>query len=257
MIQLFVSGLPLNVDEQLLKKMLSGLEGVEWAELIRDLDSGESRGMATIRFINDWMASKGLEYLQGIKGSARSLTEVRYMPATLPGEMALRDWLHRFAQEVLIDIGIVEGQTVLDYGCGEGTFTIPCAKIVGSKGKVYALDSREEALQTVNKSMESEELTNIGTVLQKGGLLPLPFADGTVDVVLVYDVMHMTKDKLALLKELHRLLKNKGWLSVFPMHMGNEPMLEVALGSGLFQLRDNYCPRVCQSPSTILNFDKL
>ena len=42
--------------------------------------------------------------------------------------------------EVLRRIGIKRGQTVLDFGCGYGAYTIPVAEIVGEQGRVYALD---------------------------------------------------------------------------------------------------------------------
>ena len=32
---------------------------------------------------------------------------------------------------------------VIDYGCGPGRYTLPIAKLVGPKGKVFAVDRRE------------------------------------------------------------------------------------------------------------------
>ena len=40
----------------------------------------------------------------------------------------------------LDEANITEGMTVLDYGCGPGTYTIAAAKMVKETGKVYALD---------------------------------------------------------------------------------------------------------------------
>ena len=41
--------------------------------------------------------------------------------------------------------GYIEpGQTVLDIGCGPGTFSIAMAKMVGESGKVIAVDVQEE-----------------------------------------------------------------------------------------------------------------
>ena len=48
------------------------------------------------------------------------------------------------ALEVLRRIGIKKGQTVLDFGCGYGAYTIPVAEIVGEQGRVYALDKDKE-----------------------------------------------------------------------------------------------------------------
>ena len=44
-------------------------------------------------------------------------------------------------------IGIKIGQTVLDFGCRVGHYTIPAAEIVGNSGIVYAIDSEQQALK--------------------------------------------------------------------------------------------------------------
>ncbi|MCK4308341.1 methyltransferase domain-containing protein, partial [candidate division WOR-3 bacterium] len=69
-------------------------------------------------------------------------------------------WLKKYGKEFLRDIGIREGQTVLDFGCGSGYYTIPAAKIVGSNGKVYALDKDGEKLKEVAEMAASENLSN-------------------------------------------------------------------------------------------------
>jgi len=66
------------------------------------------------------------------------------------------------ALEVLEKIGIRRGQTVLDFGCGYGIYTIPAAKIVGEQGRVYALDKDKEALDDLMRKAESAGLRNIG-----------------------------------------------------------------------------------------------
>ena len=49
-------------------------------------------------------------------------------------------WLKKYSEKLLREVGIKKGQTVLDFGCGKGNYTIPVAKIVGQDGFVYALD---------------------------------------------------------------------------------------------------------------------
>ena len=41
-------------------------------------------------------------------------------------------------ERALCEMGLQKGQTVLDYGCGIGSFSIPAAKMVGDEGVVYA-----------------------------------------------------------------------------------------------------------------------
>ena len=62
--------------------------------------------------------------------------------------------------------------------------------------------------------------------------------------------------RLALLEELSRVLRRDGFLSVFPMHMGTDSMLDAMRECGLFCLRDRYGPPGFKAASEILNFDK-
>ena len=71
------------------------------------------------------------------------------------GEMRFKDWLSRNSLACLTEIGIREGQTVLDIGCGSGTFTIPSATLVGETGTVYALDIDERALNKLRIKAEN------------------------------------------------------------------------------------------------------
>jgi len=65
------------------------------------------------------------------------------------------------AIELLERIGISKGQTVLDFGCGYGIYTIPVAKIVGKQGRVYALDKEvPETLTNGNKDPERGKFLN-------------------------------------------------------------------------------------------------
>ena len=51
--------------------------------------------------------------------------------------------------------------TVLDLGCGRGTYPIFLSKIVGEEGLIYAVDLWEEGLQILEKEIEEKNITNI------------------------------------------------------------------------------------------------
>jgi ubiquinone/menaquinone biosynthesis C-methylase UbiE len=143
-------------------------------------------------------------------------------------------------------IGIGEGQAVLDFGCGPGSFAIPAAQIVGERGKVYALDIHPLAIEAVEKKAKKEKLTNITAILSDRDT-GLP--DESIDVILLYDTIHMIKDKQALLEELHRVLKPDGLLSVWAPHQPKvNKTVEIVQGNGLFSLRDQ--------DKKLLNFKK-
>jgi ubiquinone/menaquinone biosynthesis C-methylase UbiE len=133
-------------------------------------------------------------------------------------------------------VGIREGQTVLDFGCGIGSFAFPAAQIVGERGKAYALDIHPLAIEAVEKKAKKEKLTNITAILSDGDT-GLP--DESIDVILLYDTIHMIKAKQALLEELHRVLKPDGFLSVWAPHQPKvNKAVEIVQENGLFSLRE-------------------
>ena len=107
---------------------------------------------------------------------------------------------------------VKEGQSFLDYGCGTGCFVIPAARIVGMRGKIYALDCFPRQLKIVEARTRKEGLTNIETILSnnKTGL-----PDESIDTIWMCDVFHEIKQRLAVLEELHRVLKREGILAIY------------------------------------------
>jgi len=135
------------------------------------------------------------------------------------------------ALEMLQQIGIRSGQTVLDFGCGCGTYTIPAAKIVSEQGRVYALDKDKEALDELMQKAGSVGLKNIKR-METSGKLEIDLVDESVDVVLLFDVFHsyyfpQADDRRRLLSEIHRIMKPTAFVSVWPKHMESETEDEV------------------------------
>lgn len=128
-------------------------------------------------------------------------------------------------------IGIKSGQSVLDFGCGSGTYTIPVAKIVGNQGKVYALDKDKNALDSLIKKAKLGRLKNIRKMATSGELrIELP--DESVDATLLFDVFHrhyfpQVEDRERLLDEIYRITKTNGFVSVWPKHMESEVRDEI------------------------------
>lgn len=107
---------------------------------------------------------------------------------------------------------VKEGQTFLDYGCGTGSFSIPAARMVGSAGKVYALDCFPRQLQIVDEKSRKEKLTNIATInSERNTGLP----NECIDIIWVCDVLHEVKERRSVLEELHRVLRKEGTLAIY------------------------------------------
>jgi ubiquinone/menaquinone biosynthesis C-methylase UbiE len=134
----------------------------------------------------------------------------------------------------LEEAGLERGQAVLDYGCGIGSYAIPAAQIVGDDGVVYALDIHPLAIEAVARRAGRENLANVETIQSDRDTR---LNEESVDVILLYDVLHSVPDKGALLHELYRVLKPGGSLSVVPDHMEEDVFLETMQGGNLFALR--------------------
>jgi ubiquinone/menaquinone biosynthesis C-methylase UbiE len=134
---------------------------------------------------------------------------------------------------VLDQVGIEEGFHVLDYGCGSGSYIVALAELVGKSGKIYALDIHPLAIQAVRRIAAKKGITNVQTILsdcQTG----LP--SNSVDVVLLYDILHNLEEPGRVLAELHRVLRTKGILSLSDHHLKEEEIISQVTGGGLFKL---------------------
>lgn len=133
----------------------------------------------------------------------------------------LEKWLEKDGERFLRAIGLRRGQVVLDFGCGKGRYTIPAAKVVGNKGKVYAMDKDKKALNKLIRS--AKKINNIEFINNNSAV---SLEDNCVNVVLCYDVIHYAKKRKAIYDEIRRVLKPGGLFSVYPKHNKNDDPLD-------------------------------
>jgi ubiquinone/menaquinone biosynthesis C-methylase UbiE len=136
--------------------------------------------------------------------------------------------------EVVAATGLTEGDAFLDIGCGEGQFSVAASAVVGSRGRVYAVDSYGEALTVLKRRMESERLDNIeATVADATDHIPLN--DDTVDLCLMANVLHgfvANGEVEQVMREIVRVLKTGGILAVVEFKKadgGPGPPLDIRL----------------------------
>ena len=141
--------------------------------------------------------------------------------------------LVRPPKAVLKEVGIKRGFSVLDFGCGPGSHAIAAAEMVGKSGKIYALDTHPLAIQRVERASARKGLIQVETI-RSDGATGLP--DESLDVVLLYDVLHELNPPDGVLVELHRTLKPGGTLSLSAHHLEEDRILAVTTAHGLFGL---------------------
>jgi cyclopropane fatty-acyl-phospholipid synthase-like methyltransferase len=148
---------------------------------------------------------------------------------------------------LLKKIGIREGQTVMDFGSGNGDYTLILARVVGEKGKVYAVDKNKEVLDKLMERTRGEGLENIEAKLVSGETeIPtkIPLPDKSIDVGWFCDVLHdgyfkQDEQKAELLRDVRRVLEEDGFIAVHPVHMEKERLERIIKNTG-FYLEEEY-----------------
>ncbi|MEG3134646.1 class I SAM-dependent methyltransferase [Rouxiella sp. T17] len=130
---------------------------------------------------------------------------------------------------------------VVDLGCGAGHASFAAAKKVK---KVIAYDLSAEMLAVVAQAAVEKEFDNIET--QQGYAESLPFADGSVDVVISRYSAHHWHDVGQALREVRRILKPHGKVIMMDVASPGHPVLDIHL-QVVEKLRDtshvkNYSP---------------
>jgi ubiquinone/menaquinone biosynthesis C-methylase UbiE len=135
-------------------------------------------------------------------------------------------------------MGLQIGLSVLEVGCGPGYFTIPAARIVEG-GNLYPLDISPYMIDRVKKKAEKHGLEHVETINAPASNTRLE--DESIDLILCIDVLPDIKDIDSTFREMYRILKPDGILSVFEPHAGFEPgvwkpdrSVKELTGTGLF-----------------------
>lgn len=124
-------------------------------------------------------------------------------------------------ETIVNGFGLSEGMKVADFGCGSGYFTIILAEKVGPKGKVYALDVMESALDTVKQKARKHGLENIEPIrsnLEVANSSSL--IDNSQDIVLMANILFQSNKKGDIIKEGKRVLASGGRLIVIDWKKG-------------------------------------
>ena len=177
-------------------------------------------------------------------------------------------WFKKDGENFLRSVGVGKGQIVLDFGCGEGHYSIPASKLVGEEGKIYALDKDKQALNSLVRLIKKNHIKNI-KVIQKESKTSLE--DNCIDFILSYDVLHYVKNRKDIYHEFCRVLRSNGVFSLYPKHLKNDyPLMELAhmklediideVEEAGFSLQDNFFKKLIHDDSYndgyILNFKK-
>ena len=118
----------------------------------------------------------------------------------------------RGAARILESLQLTEGMTVADIGSGGGYFALAFARKVGTRGRVYAVDSQSKYLDFVKRQAAKAGLTNIEILVAERNGVALP--EATLDLIFARNVFHHLADPEAYFRSLRRALKPAGTVAV-------------------------------------------
>jgi predicted methyltransferase len=111
-------------------------------------------------------------------------------------------------REVLLALGLRQGEAVADIGSGSGYFALRLAERVGPTGRVYAVDVDPDMVRHLNRRVRDAGLDNVRSVLAD---LDDPLLnDGSVDRFFICDTWHHIEDQAKYLALMKRMLRPGG-----------------------------------------------
>lgn len=139
-------------------------------------------------------------------------------PRPMPHQMAT--WLehplrlrYRKPDGLLGQLGVFQGMSVADLGCGTGLFTVEMARRVGETGAVHAVDIQVPMLDHARRFI-SEAGVEKPVRYHHSGIHTLPIPDQSVDVALMVAVLGELPAKTLALDEVRRILKPGARLAI-------------------------------------------
>jgi demethylmenaquinone methyltransferase/2-methoxy-6-polyprenyl-1,4-benzoquinol methylase len=131
--------------------------------------------------------------------------------------------------KILRGVELHSGQTILEFGCSTGFFTLTAAQIIGDNGCLIAMDMLQVSVNEVSRKVQTANLKNVRVV--KGDAMNTKVDAESFDAVLIFGVIPAPMLPLKrLLPEMHRILKPGGTMAVWPPSWTHQEILR----SGLF-----------------------
>lgn len=148
---------------------------------------------------------------------------MKYRESGMPNEQMWDTFFN--PQHILNQIDIDKNiKTLIDIGCGYGTFLIPAAKLV--KNKVIGIDIENEMIETCKQKIREQEIKNIhllhGDISTEQPIKDLEKYKGEIDYICMFNILHC-EHPLDLLNAAYRILNSNGKVGVIHWNYEDTP----------------------------------
>ena len=128
----------------------------------------------------------------------------------------LANTYEKLMENHLDHLAINKEELVLDFGCGEGLYTIAIAKRLEENGKIFALDENQEKLDLLETRARQLGVEQKIRIIKTDGALAIPLENEAITLTLFYNVACciLGKDNYSnmqqLIEDIHRITKKEG-----------------------------------------------
>lgn len=124
------------------------------------------------------------------------------------------------------DAALVDGEVVLDLGCGAGIDTVLAARQVGPTGRAIGIDTLPEMCERA-RGVAREAGTDAWCEFRVGEMEDLPVEDASIDVIISNGVLNLSPRKSRALAEAARVLRPGGRLCIVDLTVEDDLPPEV------------------------------
>lgn len=108
--------------------------------------------------------------------------------------------------------GIKKGMTVLEIGCGTGTYSLAAAEAIGAEGKLIASDIQRPMIEQLERNVKKLNIDGIDLLVADSSKLPFP--NHHFDLIFLVSVFPSIQNVEQSLNEIARVLKREGLLAI-------------------------------------------
>jgi ubiquinone/menaquinone biosynthesis C-methylase UbiE len=144
-------------------------------------------------------------------------------------------WLAGQGAEMMAALGVTESDTVVDFGCGKGRYTIPLSQAVGPNGLVIAIERTAEEIAELKTRMKAFPTSAPVRTIASSTVHLDTIEDSSVDALLAFDVLQYIENWDRFFTAVRGVLRPSGRLHVYPASVPHPGEVDIERLTGVLK----------------------